>query len=126
MVFKSNSKVTNQSNNCNPFKVGGLIFDSEEDYKILENIDIKISLTVEKVNNGRIDLNDVFNNIKTFNVKETYYGADEELYGLFKNATYLLCLEGTRFVNDYEVGRCFFSKINVIYYNNSDDIYDRE
>ena len=30
---------TRQTNNCNKFKIGGLIFDSEEDYLIFKNID---------------------------------------------------------------------------------------
>ena len=33
--------------------------------------------------------------------------------GLFKNATGLLCYEGTRFDTDYNVGRCFFDKIDI-------------
>ena len=36
--------------------------------------------------------------------------------GLFKNATGLLCYEGTRYENDYNVGCCFFDKINIIEY----------
>ena len=36
MGFKSKNKQTSQSNICIPFKVGGLIFDSEEDYLLLK------------------------------------------------------------------------------------------
>ena len=122
MGFKSKN---NQSNICKRFRVRGLIFDSEEDYQILKNIDSNIKQTVKSVNDGIIDLKDVFNNVKTFNVEESYFNTSEELDGLFKNATELLCYEGTRFVNDYKVGCCFFDKINVIKYcdteNNSDD-----
>ena len=122
MGFKSKN---NQSNICKRFRVRGLIFDSEEDYQILKNIDSNINQTVKSVNDGIIDLKDVFNNVKTFNVEESYFNTSEELDGLFKNATELLCYEGTRFVNDYKVGCCFFDKINVIKYydteNNSDD-----
>ena len=122
MGFKSKN---NQSNICKRFRVRGLIFDSEEDYQILKNIDSNIKQTVELVNDGIIDLKDVFNNVKSFNVEESYFDTREELDGLFKNATELLCYEGTRFQNDYKVGCCFFDKINVIKYydteNNSDD-----
>ena len=121
MGFKSKNIETTQSNNCNPFKVGGLIFDSEEDYLIFKNIDKNITQIVKSVKDGIIDLNEVFNNVKTINVEESYYDAREEMDGLFKNATDLLCYEGTRLVTDYKVGCCFFDKINVIEYCDSDD-----
>ena len=117
MGFKSKN---NQSNICKRFRVSGLIFDSEEDYQILKNIDSNIKQTVKSVNDGIIDLKDVLNNVKTFNVEESYFDTIEELDNLFKNATELLCYEGTRFVNDYKVGCCFFDKINVIKYCDSD------
>ena len=118
MGFKSKN---NQSNICKRFRVRGLIFDSEEDYQILKNIDSNIKQTVELVNDKIIDLKDVFNNVKTFNVEESYFNTREELDILFKNATELLMYEGTRFVNDYKVGCLFFDKINVIKYFDSDD-----
>ena len=121
MGFKSKSKETSQTNICNPFKVGGLIFDSEEDYLILKNIDRNINQIVKSVEDGSIDLKDVFNNVKTINIKESYDDAWEEMDGLFKNATDLLCYDDTRFVTDYKVGRCFFDKINIIKYCDSDD-----
>ena len=115
MGFKSKN---NQSNICKGFKVGGLIFDSEEDYKILKNIDININQTVRLVKDGFIDLNNVFNNIKTINVEETYPDAREELDNLFKNATELLIYEDTI---DYKVSCCFFKKFNIIVYPDIDD-----
>ena len=118
MGFKSKN---NQSNICKRFRVRGLIFDSEEDYQILKNIDSNINQTVKSVNDGSIDLKDVFNNLKTFNVEESYFDTREELDGLFKNSTELLIYEGTRFVNDYKVGCCFFDKINVIKYFDTDN-----
>ena len=121
MGFKSKNKQTSQSNICKRFNVRGLIFDSEEDYQILKNIDRNIKQTVKSVNDGSIDLKDVFNNLKTFNVEESYFDSREELDGLFKNATDLLCYEGTRYVNDYKVGCCFFDKINVIKYFDTDN-----
>ena len=45
MGFKTKSNNINQSNICIPFQVGGLIFDSEADYKLFEEIDNNISLT---------------------------------------------------------------------------------
>ena len=124
MGFKSKN---NQSNICKRFRVRGLIFDSEEDYQILKNIDSNIKQTVELVNDKIIDLKDVFNNVKTFNVEESYFDTGEELDALFKNATELLMYEDTPFINDYKVGLRFFEKINLIRYidteNNDDDGY---
>ena len=121
MGFKSKNIETTQSNNCNPFKVGGLIFDSEEDYLIFKNIDKNITQIVKSVKDGIIDLNEVFNNVKTINVEESYYDAREEMDGLFKNATGLLCYEGTRFDTSYKVGCCFFNKINIINCDSDND-----
>ena len=126
MGFKSINKQTSQSNNCNPFKVGGLIFDSQEDYLLFKNIDRNINDTVKSVKDGRIDLTEVFNNVKTINVKECYDEAREELDGLFENATGLLCYEGTRLVTEYKVGCCFFDKVNVIRYCDSDSDSDSD
>ena len=121
MGLISKSKQTSQTNNCNLFKVGGLIFDCEDDYKLLKNLDKNITETVKLVNDGSIELKEVFKNVEKINVKESYYDAAEEMYGLFKNATQLLCYEGTRFNTAYKVGCCFFDKINIIYYPNGND-----
>ena len=121
MGFKPINKQTSQSNNCNPFNVGGLIFDSQEDYLLFKNIDKNIRETVKSVKDGSIDIKDVFKNIKPINVEERYYGAREEMDGLFINATGLLCYEDTLFVTTYKVGCCFFDKINVISFDDSDD-----
>ena len=121
MGFKPINKQTSQSNNCNPFNVGGLIFDSQEDYLLFKNIDKNIRETVKSVEDGSIELKDVFKNIKPINVEERYYNAREELDGLFQNATGLLCYEGTYFVTTYKVGCRFFDKINVISFDCSDD-----
>ena len=121
MGFKSKSKQTSQANNCNFFKVGGLLFDCEDDYNLFKNIDKNISETVKSVKNGSIELKDVFCNIKNINVTELYSESREELDALFKNATTLLCYECTRFHNDYEVGCCFFRKINIIKYDSNSD-----
>ena len=121
MGFKPINKQTRQLNNCIPFNVGGLIFNSQEDYLLFKNIDKNIRETVKSVEDGIIDLKDVFNNVKKINVEEMYYNAREEMDGLFKNATGLLCYEGTLFVTTYKVGCCFFDKINVIRFDDSDD-----
>ena len=121
MGFKSTNKQTSQSNNCNTFKVGGLLFDSKEDYLLFKNIDKNINDTVKSVEDGIIDLKDVFNNVKKINVEERYYNAREEMDGLFINATGLLCYEDTTLVTEYKVGCYFFDKINVISFDDSDD-----
>ena len=125
MGFKSTNKQTSQSNNCNTFKVGGLLFDSKEDYLLFKNIDKNINDTVKSVKDGSIDLNKVFNNVKPIKVIECYYEAREELDGLFENTTGLLCYEGTTLVTEYKVGCCFFDKINMIkYFDYSDSDSD--
>ena len=126
MGFKTKSKETSQSNICNPFKVGGLIFDSVNDYQLFKDIDRNIKQTVKSVEDGSIDLKEFFNKIKKISVKESYYDAREEMDGMFKNATYLLCFEDTRFVTDYKVGCYFFRKINIIEYCDSDSDSDSD
>ena len=111
MGFKSKSQ---------KYKLGGIIFDSEEDYLILKNLDKNINETVKLVNDGKIDLKDVFKDIKKIKVEECYYNAEDELDKIFFNATSLLEFEGTRFINESEVGYKFFEKINVIEFNDSD------
>ena len=117
----SGAQQNQERNITNPFKVGGLIFDSEDDYLLFKNIDINITQTVKSVENGSIDINEFFNKIKKINVKESYYDAAEEMDELFENATELLCYEGTRFNTDYKVGCCFFDKINIIEYDSDSD-----
>ena len=123
MGFKSK---TNHSNICKPFKIRGLIFDSEEDYLIFKNLDKNINQTVKSVNDGSINITEVFKNIKKINVRESYYEAREELDVIFINATSLLMYEDTRFQNDFKVGCCFFDKINVIKYRDSDSDSDSD
>ena len=113
MGIKSKNNQTSQPNNCYRYVYCGLVFDSAEDYQLFKNIDDNIKQTVKSVNDGIIDLKDVFNDVKTINVRE-YCQSREKLDILFKNATELLCYEGTRFVNEYKVGCLFFNKINVI------------
>ena len=113
-----------KTNTCNKFKIGGLIFGSEDDYQLFKDIDKNIVQTVKSVEDGSIDLKEFFNKVKRINVKESYYDAMEEMDGLFKNATHLLCYEGTRFVTDYKVGCCFFDKINILEYSESESESD--
>ena len=124
MGFKSESEESRQLNISNIYQVGRLRFYSTEDYLIFKNIDKNISKTVELVKNGSIDLEEVFNNIKKIRVIEFEYDAREELYGLFKNATSLLCFEGTHFFTEYKVGCRFFDKIIIVKYIDSDDDSD--
>ena len=60
MGFRSKSKVTSkattQTRNINPFKVGGLIFESEDDYQLFKDIDSNISQKVKSVVDGEIDI----------------------------------------------------------------------
>ena len=108
MGFKSKSQ---------KYKNSGLIFDSEEDYNIFINLDKNINETVRLVNNGEIDIEDVFKDIESINVKECYYDAGDEMGGTFFNATNLLMFEGTRYINEYKVACKFFDKINIIEYD---------
>ena len=111
MGIKSKSILLSQSNNI-PFKVGGLIFDCKDDFKMFKNIDKKIG---ELDNSGNDDdYNYLFSNVRSINVTETYPDAREEMDGLFGNATMLLVNENTRFDGDWKIGCRFFSMINVI------------
>ena len=115
---------TNQSNNCIPFKVGGLIFESEDDYKLFKNIDKNFNEIVKLVKDGIIDEDFFLKNIKQIRVKESYYDAQKELDGLFKNAARFfynedlahIFLNNDRFYTDYEVADKFFDNINVSMY----------
>ena len=98
------------------FKINGLIFDSEEDYNKLKNIDNNINNIVQLVKNGIIDINDVFKSIDRIYVEETYPDAYDETDGLFKNATSLLAYEETQYITEYKVACKFFDKIDVIEY----------
>ena len=126
MGFKLKSKETNQSNICNPFKVGGLIFDSEDDYQLFKNIDSNITQTVKSVEDGSIDLKEFFNNVKKINVIKKVIMMQWKKWNVWlKNATKLLCYEGTIFETDFKVG-CFFDKINIIKYCDSDSDSDSD
>ena len=108
-----------------PYKVGGLIFDSKDDYKIYKNIDRNIRQIVKSVEAGEIDIKEYFNKVKRISVKECYYDAAEEMDGIFKKATCLLCYEDSeQYEIDYKVGCCFFDKINIIEYCDSEDDSD--
>ena len=117
MGFKSKSRLSSQSNQSNqsnniPFKVGGLIFDCEDDFNLFQNIDKNIG---EAVNAGIVDDDDyLFSNVRSINVTETYPDAREEMDGLFGNATMLLVNENTRFHGDWKIGCRFFAMIDVI------------
>lgn len=100
------------------YKLSGLIFDSKEDYFKFKNIDKNINEIVKKVNNGVIDIKDVFKDIKNIKVKECYYDACDEMNETFYNAAKLLMYEGT---NEYEIGCKFFDKINIIEFDTTDD-----
>ena len=99
------------------FQIYGLIFECEEDYLIFKNLDKNINETVKLVNDGILDIEDVFKDIKKIKVKECYYNAEDELDRLFLNATSLLVSEHERFIKDYQVGIKFFEKIDVIEYD---------
>ena len=105
MGYKSKSKL---------FKLSGLTFDSKEDYNLFKNLDKNIPEIVKKVNNGTVNLEDIFNDVKCIKVRENYYNACDELDGTFINSTSLLMYEGTRYINEYKIGCKFFDKIEVI------------
>ena len=106
--------------------VNGLEFDSENDYFRFVDLDKYISDVVGYVKDGKVNLEEFFNQRPRINVRELYPDAREELDTLFENATRLLCFEGTRFNLDYEVGAKFFDKINIIPFSEDevDDIDD--
>ena len=119
--FTSNHNHLLNINSNNNYKKGGLIFDSKEDYLLLKNLDISLNTHVELIKDNCYNLESFFNRFNKVSVRESYYGAKEELDSLFENATNLLSYEGTRFITEYKVGCCFFDKISVLEYIDSDD-----
>ena len=106
-----------QKNNINSsFKLDGLIFDSEKDYKDLKRVDDNILNIVNLVKKSSADLDNIFNNIKSINVIETYPDAYDEVDGLFINTTSLLIYEEIPDSIEYKVACKFFNKINVTHY----------
>ena len=123
MGFKklsSNHKHLSNNNCYNNYKIGGLIFDSREDYNMLKNLDVNLKSHVELIKDDCYDMEEFFNRFEKVNVTETYYGAKEELDGLFENATDLIQYEDARYITEYKVGCCFFDKIRVLEYCDSD------
>ena len=101
----------NQQNKS--FKLGGLIFDSEEDYKSLKRVDNNIFNIVKLVKNSSEDLENIFNNIKPINITETYPDAYDEIDGIYTNATSLLIYEEIPGSIEYKVACKFFLRINL-------------
>ena len=101
----------NQQNKS--FKLGGLIFDSEEDYKSLKRVDNNIFNIVKLVKNSSEDLENIFNNIKPINITETYPDAYDEIDGIYTNATSLLIYEEIPGSIEFKVACKFFLKINL-------------
>ena len=101
----------NQQNKS--FKLGGLIFDSEEDYKSLKRVDNNIFNIVKLVKNSSNDLENIFNNINPINVTETYPDAYDEIDGIYPNATSLLIYEEIPGSIEYKVACKFFLRINL-------------
>ena len=96
------------------FKLGGLIFDSEEDYKSLKIVDDNIFNIVKLVKNSSKDLENIFNNIKPINITETYPDAYDEIDGIYTNATSLLIYEDyPGGCEEYKVVCKFFLKIDL-------------
>ena len=123
MGFKkltSNHKHLSNNNSDNNYKIGGLIFDRKEDYIMLKNLDNGLNSHVELIKDDCYDMEEFFNRFEKVNVTETYYDAKEELDNLFENAVELLQYEGTRYITEYKVGCCFFDKIRVLEYCDSD------
>lgn len=115
-------KVENRiSNRGDYYQNLGLLFECEEDYQILKNIDKNINYIVRLVKNGEIDIKDVFENLKVITVEETYPDAYDDLDRLFINVTSLLIYEDIPNSVEYKIGCKFFDKINVIEYVNSID-----
>ena len=75
---------------------------------IFKNIDKNINQIVKSVKDGKIDINEVFNDIEKIRVLEFKYNAGEQLFDLFKNATELLEYKGTDFDIEYKVGCRFY------------------
>ena len=98
------------------FQIGGLLFDSEDDYKSLKRVDNNIFNIVKLVKNSSNDLENIFNNIKSINVTETYPDAYDEIDGIYTNATSLLIYEDYPGSIEFKVACKFFLKIDLKIY----------
>ena len=95
----------------NFFKLDGLIFDSEEDYKSLRRVDDNFFNIIKKSSD---DIENIFKNIKSINVTETYPDAYDNIYGIYPNATtFLPYEEDPGGCEEYKISVKFFAKINV-------------
>lgn len=102
------------------FKLNGLIFDSEEDYKGLKRVDDNIFNIVNLVKNSSANLDNIFNNIRSINVTECYPDAYDNADELFMNATSLLVYEDIPDSIEYKVACKSFLKICLTEYEKDD------
>ena len=109
MGFKSSSQ-----RNITQYKVGGLIFPSEESYRELKKMDDNVDNILSNLDNKE-KLQEFFDKIEPIEVIETYPDAMEEANGLFSNITYLLCFEDSENLQfQYDFACMFYSKLKFI------------
>ena len=109
MGFKTTTQIRNT-----PYKVGGLIFPSKDRYEDLKGIDTGVDIILSYLGDDEEDLQVFFDKIKPIEVIETYPEAREEMDGLFRNITQLLCYEfygrSNILKKSYKFASMFFSK----------------
>ena len=100
------------------YRLGGLKFKSEKDYKELKIVDDNIFNIVKIVKNSSVSINVIFDNIISICIEEIYKDSYKEVYSLFPNASNLLI----KYIKDpnsieYKVGCKFFCRINLESYD---------
>lgn len=93
------------------FRIGGLIFRNEDDYKLLKYIDENVRVLEKCMENFLTDYVYYFCSLPRVRVLQTYKQAWEELYSLFPSVSELVYIvDGNEFkdVNNYQIGSSFF------------------
>ena len=99
--------------NITPYKVGGLIFPSQDRYVDLKGIDSDVDIILSDLDNDPGEILAFLDKIKPIEVIETYPGARKEMDGLFPNLTRLDRLEGDKIIFlNIVFAFLFFKKFN--------------
>ena len=98
-----------------PYRIGGLIFRSEDDYKLLKYIDDHVRVLEKCMDENLTNYAFYFCSIQPIKVLQTYTKGWKELYELFPNVSDLVYTDGLNFidVNEYKIGSSFFHLFRV-------------
>ena len=99
-----------------PYRIGGLIFRSEDDYKLLKYIDDNVRVLEKCMEEGLTNYAYYFCSIQPIKIIQTNSGWREELIGLFPNVSDLAYYDkddNLEDINEYKIGTSFFYLFRV-------------